>query len=65
MEKIVGKIISDSTQKSYSVKWDSIENSAWIERKPELWEQVCRSIYSEQHALDCAKKFINGQKEMY
>ena len=65
MEKIVGKIKSNFTEKEYNVKWNITEKNSWIERKPELWELVSNSIYSEIEALAGAQKFINHQKENY
>lgn len=65
MEKIVGNIVSKTTQKVYLVKWNSDENTSWISREPNMWEMVCTKIYSEQDAIMCAQNFIDTQYETY
>lgn len=65
MEKIVGNIVSKTTQKVYLVKWNSDEHTSWISREPNMWEMVCTKIYSEQDAIVCAQKFIDSQYETY
>ena len=65
MEKIVGSVVSKTTQKVYPVKWDSSNKTSWISRNSNTWEQVCSRIIFEEDAIKCAQMFIDSQPDAY
>jgi hypothetical protein len=64
MEKIAGQIISKTTNVAYSVKWDSSEQTAWVERKG-MWQMVCTNVRSSEGAVIGAQIFIDSQPDLF
>jgi hypothetical protein len=61
MEIIAGRIVSKTTNKSYSVKWDSDLNSSYIGLGINTWLMVCEDVKSSEAAIKCAQTFIDSQ----
>lgn len=65
MEKIVGQIISKTTNLKYNVKWNTDKNTSWICVHHKTWQMVCTNIKTENDALNCAQRFIDNQPNLY
>lgn len=64
MEKIVGQIVSKSTEVAYTVKWNSSEQTSWVQKKG-MWQMVCTNIRTSENALECAQRFIDSQPDLF
>jgi len=64
LEKIVGLIISKTTSVHYPVKWNDESHESWIEKRG-LWQLVCTKVFSEENAISCAQRFIDGQPDLF
>lgn len=65
MEKIVGEVISKKSKIRYTVKWNTIEQTSWINIQDDVWIMVCSKVGSEVEALSCSQKFIDQQADAY
>lgn len=65
MEKIVGNVISKSSGKSYRVKWNTDDQTSWINIKINTWEMICTNVKTEEAALSCVQRFIDSQPDSY
>lgn len=64
MEIIVGQIVSKSTGVTYSVKWDSSEQTSWVSKKG-MWQMVCTKVKTKETAIECAQIFIDSQPDLF
>ncbi|MHB9140324.1 MAG: hypothetical protein ACYC25_00425 [Paludibacter sp.] len=64
MEKVVGQIVSKSSGLTYSVKWDSSEQTSWVSKNG-FWQMVCTKVISSEGALECSQRFIDSQPDLF
>ncbi|MEI8204660.1 MAG: hypothetical protein WCH34_16700 [Bacteroidota bacterium] len=64
MKQIINQIVSNNTGKAFIVKWDSKEQTAWLEISG-ADIMVGKNTKTDEEAIDTAQIFIDSQPELY
>lgn len=65
MKKIIGQIVSKNTGTAFMVKWDSCEQTSWLEKTSGADIMVGKRTKTDKEAIDTAQLFIDSQPELY
>ena len=64
MKQIINQIVSKNTRKVFIVKWDSKEQTSWLEISG-ADIMVGKNTKTVEEAIDTAQIFIDSQPDLY